>query len=308
MIPKDVALQGNRSLAVMQALAGRLMNAEIGDRFERMSDLQTEFGVGAGTIQSAIKGIEMLGGAALRRSGHQGSFIEALNLRQLWAMANRSPLVGAFPSFSAPEMRAARSLLRSRFAGSGIPMNSYEQSGAGMRIQAVVDKTADFTVISNGVVSRISDEKMAGLETFGFDDGSYYRDGSVVVLCRAGSDPYATASACRTGIDPESSDHYHMSLAEFGDLSTSESTGCHYLDIPKLIITGEIDRAVWHQIDSLVPLELVGLVTAPLRKPETQHLLRSCSRMVLVARAEDRFISTIGTEKAVAKPTDDKSS
>ncbi|MFS4436862.1 YhfZ family protein [Paracoccaceae bacterium GXU_MW_L88] len=280
----------------MQVLAGRLLNAKVGDRFERLSDMQREFRMGAGTIQTAIKHIEDAGGASFRRSGHQGSFIETLNTRQLWNMSGRAPLIGAFPSFSAPEMRDVRASLRLKFGNAGIPMITSEQAGSASRIRAVLDGDADFAVVSKGAERLISDDAASDLKTINFEDGSYYRPGSVVVLFRKSEKASTAERPRRIAVDPTSSDHYQMSIAEFGPIDRSERFECNYLEIPRQILSGTVDVAIWHQVDSLIPFDLVGLGFAPLRKPATLDLLLTYSRMMLVTRAEDRFIGRIAAE------------
>lgn len=283
----------NRSFAVAQALATRLLRTKVGDKFEKLSELQREFSVGAGTIQAAIKNIEMMDGVKIRRSGHQGSYIEALNPKQLWSLSGRPPLIGVFPSFAAQEMREARVLFREKMSRFGIPFFTSEQPGAMGRLESVITQQADFAILSNGVTENIPEETKNNLCFFRFDAGTYYSPVSIVILYREGSDPYSSAETCRTGFDPSSNDHFSLSMAEFGDLSPPTAIECDYLDIPKLIFTGEIDRAVWRKIDTLIPLELIKIQSAPLRSPEANKLFLKYSQMVLVTRKEDSFIGAM---------------
>lgn len=296
-IQTSSVLGGNRNVAVTQALSSRLLNASVGDRFDKLADLQDEFGVGAGTIQTAIKNIEKMDGVRFRRSGHQGTHIEDLNFKQLWIISGRAPLIGAFPSFSAKEMQVARVMLRKRFSKYGIPISTTQQSGAGMRIQSVLDNKVDFAVLSNGVIELTPSDLKERLSVFYFQPGSYYQPDSVVNLYRAGFDPYSDNSKCRTGIDPNSSDHYQLSMAEFDDLDQTDSVECNYLDIPKLILENKIDRAVWHLIDTLIPLDLIGIQYAPLRLAASKALLMKFSQMVLVTRTDDQFIGRLALEE-----------
>ena len=219
----SAVLIGNRNLAVTQALASRLLNAKIGEKFDRLTDLQSEFSVGAGTIQSAIKNIEMLGGVKFRRSGHQGTRIENLDPQQLWLISGRPPLIGMFPSFSAKEMQKARDIIRNNLLEYRIPFNATEQTGAKIRIQSVIDKSVDFAVISNSVIDLIDKSQINKLSVFYFDEGSYYEKDSLVILFRKGIKPYGAGDNLRTGIDPESSDHFRLSEAEFGKLDAAHS-------------------------------------------------------------------------------------
>lgn len=293
MVAEDKMPSVNRSFAVTQALATRLLRAKVGDKFEKLSELQREFSVGAGTIQAAIKNIEMMDCVKIRRSGHQGSYIEALNPKQLWSLSGRAPLIGVFPSFAAQEMREARVLFREQMSRFGIPFFTSEQPGAMGRLDSVIQRQADFAILSNGVAEKIPAEIQQDLCFFRFDAGTYYSPISIVILYREGSDPYSSAETCRTGFDPSSSDHFSLSKAEFGNLKPPAAIECKYLEIPRLIFEGEVDRAVWRKIDTLIPLELIGIQSAPLRSPEANALFRKFSQMVLVTRKEDSFIGTM---------------
>lgn len=293
MVEENKKLGGSRNFAVTQALAERLLRAKVGDKFEKLSELQREFSVGTGTIQAAIKNIEMMDCVKIRRSGHQGSYIEALNPKQLWSLSGRPPLVGVFPSFSAFEMRDARTLLRKKMGKFGIPFFTTEHAGAMGRLQSISEKQADFAVLSNGVVEGLPKEIQKDLRFFRFESGTYYSPSSVVILYREGSDPYSASDTYRTGFDPSSSDHFGLSKAEFGELTSSSAIECKYLDIPRMILERKIDRAVWHKIDTLIPLELVKIQSAPLRSPEANALFLKYSQMVLVTRREDSFIGAM---------------
>ncbi|MFV0431994.1 MAG: YhfZ family protein [Alphaproteobacteria bacterium] len=304
---KDLLIKNNitfeqgvsRGYWVMQNTARILLDMEVGDSFARLTDLQDIFSVGAGTVQTAIKSLEDIDAISLKRSGHLGTQIAALDYAKLASIGGRSSLIGLFPSSSADEPREVSEKIQTMVQQSGFSLKVQNIPGAKKRIQPLLDDEADFAMVS---IATIHYMKLSQEEFGWFDLGSYsfYKEGSLNIISRTNFSP--ENGSFRLGLDRESIDHELLGQTEFATYPNVKIVECHYIDSPKLILENQIDCSVWHNIDMIIPLSSVGIVERPFKNPQACEKLANVARGALVYKKSNRFAARIIQDCFKTKP------
>jgi len=263
-------------LPPMAAIARDILRLGVSGRLPTTLEYQARLGVGSGTVQKAIRQLRDDGAVQLRSRGHQGTFVTGTDPVRLWQHALMAPVHLLLPPSGPAESLAVAAGLAEAFAAIGAGTTVGYLRGARSRLAAVDAAEADVAIMSAGGAGATGPEHTV----LHLGPGSYYAPGSLVVVGRAGAGPVR-----RVGIDPRSSDHQRLTRAEFGD-GTVEYVRTDFTRIPRAVLAGDIDTGVWHTVDSLIPLDLVGLRTDALRSAAAQELEREISGAVLAARTD----------------------
>lgn len=258
------------------AIARDILRLGVEARLPTTLAYQERLGVGSGTVQKAIKELREAGAVDLVSRGHMGTFITALDPVRLWQRAGLRPVHVLLPPSGPIESLAVAAALAECLAAFGAGTTIGYQRGAQTRLAAVDAEDADLAVMSQGAASDL-----AGYTRVGLGPGTYYAPGSLVTVSRSGGEGAPLA----VGIDPRSGDHQRLTHAEFDGVPG----GVRYVEtdftyLPRAVLRGEVDTGVWHVVDSLIPLDLVGLRTEPLAAPDAVALEKEISSAVLAAR------------------------
>jgi len=269
-------------LPPMAAIARDILRLGTEARLPTTLTYQERLGVGSGTVQKAIRELRESGAVELVARGHKGTFVTAHDPVRLWQCAGLRPVHMLLPPSGPIESLAVAAALAECLGTYGAGTTIGYQRGAETRLSAVDAGEADLALMSHGAAADLAAMSSGDHTRVGLGAGTYYAPGSLVTVGRA-----ATADTPRTvGIDPRSSDHQRLTHAEFD----AEPGGVRYVEtdftyLPRAVLDGTIDTGVWHVVDSLIPLDLVGLHTRPLSSPAARALEREISSAVLAARA-----------------------
>lgn len=275
------------NLPLVARVAREVMAVGVDGKLPITTDLQQRYGVGSGTIQRALAEVRDRGGVGMRSRGQRGTFVTEVDLPRLWQLAQLGSLDLLLPATESTEMRALiTGMAKAVNEAVGVDLTVSVLAGAAARIDGLADGLADGAVMSSGAL-----EKVVGLGVDGdpavtvqngwcvtsLGHGSYYRDGSILVVAR----DERRSEWRRVGVDSGSSDHKQLSEAEFQTLDT-EVVDTPFARIPALVRDQTIDAGIWHRVDLMFPPESVGLTLLPLEAPEHQDLLSAMSSAVIV--------------------------
>lgn len=263
----------------LEAIARDILRAGIGGRLPTTTEYQSRLGVGSGTVQKALRDLRGGGAVDVVSRGHQGTFVTDLHVGRLWSAARLAPVHVLLPPSSPPEAVRIAGGLSDAFALTGATTTVGLLRGAAARLDAVDAGEADLAVMSAGAAHDLVAED-SGRLLLALGPGTYYAPGTLVVVNRP-----EPPERPRIGIDPRSDDHQRLTRAQFPvDEHTYVTTD--FTLVPRALVEGRIDAGIWHTVDTLIPLEAVGLSLSPLSRPEASELAEHISGAVLVARAD----------------------
>jgi hypothetical protein len=78
-----------------------------------------------------------------------------------------------------------------------------------------------------------------------------------------------------------------LTQAEFEPASGYEYVDVAFPTVPAAILEDRIDVGIWHRIELIVRLELMGLQARPLARPGARDLSAQISTAVLTCRSDD---------------------
>lgn len=285
------ALSQPSNQRTLQAIARDLLGQEAGSRLTTGSQYQEQLGVGAGTVQKSLRSLSSSGAVVLKSRGHQGTYIVERDLGRLWQLAGLGSVRLLMTPPGADEHHALAAGLREVFQAMGIPMEIAYLRGAERRVREVLAGNAAFTVASGGAARDLDLGELASVE-LGSD--SYYGPDSVVVVSlEGGAAEPATGERLRIGVDRSSYDHAQLTYAEFPDDDRFAYVDCDFTHVPAAVLEGRIDAGIWHQMELLIPLDLVGLATRPLRAESARALRSEISSAVLLADVQNTQLTTV---------------
>ena len=289
----DLSLPSNQRAT--QLLARDVLCLDVGDRLPTSLQYQEQLGVGSGTVQKALRILEGSRAAGFTSRGHQGTFVARRHLGRLWAIAGLGAVTGAMPLPDSREGAGLAAGLRNEFDLLAIPLQMRYMHGSAARLEAVRKGRADFAVLS--AAASVSAREGAGAGRWIERDlgpCSYYSEDSLGVLTRPGLRDKGGTATWRVGIDRDSYDHMHLTLAEFPpEVGRYEYKTQDYQRLPAAVAGRVIDTAVWHRITLPIPLELLGVTWRALVNPRAIDMKDAVSRAVVLARCDRREIEAL---------------
>lgn len=283
-------LQPSNQRAV-QGIAKNILCRPIGARLETTLQYQQDLGVGAGTVQKALRLVESVGAARLRQAGHRGTFIEEHDLGLLWNLADLDHVRIALTPPGALEQYGLAAGLTEEFGRVDVPISQHFARGGERRLALLAQSETDVAVVSRGAAQQI----MGNTEWQFFELGphSYYSEDSLLVVSLQRARRGRGSAPKRVGIDRTSRDHEQLTLAEFPPEDGYEYVDCAFPQIPAAVLEDKIDTGVWHRMLLLVGLDLMGLATRPMRSTLANNLRTRISSAVLVCRADDQPVAAV---------------
>lgn len=235
----------NQKGIAQQKLAEIFLSCGIGERIPTFTDLQKELKVGIGTIQTAIKELEMNGIIQLQAQQRYGTILTGKSTKELWKFLSKRYVVGLFPEPLSLEMRGLAMGLREVMDDLDIPLVIVYGYGSKVRFDRIVNRpTREDFVISSLESARHrqkADEALAVSLRFGAN--SFYAADSLVILDNIRSEDRETRKNI-VGIDYNSYDHMLLTQAAFPD---ADYVNVRYGEIPFESLSGKMDTVVWHQ-------------------------------------------------------------
>ena len=266
-----------------QKIAQQLLAIREGERIPRIDDFVQELKLGRGTIQGSLNLLEETKAIRLEPRGHLGTFLVMKNNKILWQIAGNGSLVGVMPLPYSRKYEGLATGFAEVFKQSEIPFNMAYMRGAENRIKALLQKRADFAIVSRGAAESSCHRhpelhilKTLGKGTFVNKHGILFSDKTKKRI----------ENGMKVGIDETSFDQKKLTLYECEELDV-QFISVHYTQMFTLLNHGKIDAAVWNldeihlhpelgvsDFQSEKALQLVGVIseTAVLIHKENKHV------------------------------------
>jgi hypothetical protein len=260
-------------------IASAALSIRVGDRLPNISNLRIDVGVGAGTVQSALRQLQTQGALQIDTQKRRGTFLVQRDVAMLWSISDLGPLVIAMPLPSAWEFYGLASGLQAELDRLGVPVSMIYAHGSTERLHSLTAGRADIVVTSAFAADRQLEQFPGTRTVFRLPPGTYYGRDSVVVMSRV---PLSQlGDDARIGIDPNSVDHSSMTEAEFPDRPYVRVS---YSQLPLALRRGAVDAAVWHRSALWLSLDDQGLQTSPLTSRIAQEIADATSPAALIVR------------------------
>lgn len=272
-----LALTSSKHAATVAAVARRLLAVEVGDQIPTVAELSAEAQAGSGTVQAALRALRDAGVVELSSHGHLGTKLVARDLPDLWTAAGLGPVEGVLPLPTSLEFAGLATALVDRFEAGGLPISLSFRQGALSRLESLQRGRRDFVACSAPTARQLAGADHAVVL---LPPDTFYGPESVVVITRAGERPRPRGVV---PFDPQSRDHTTLTQAEFPEADLRPAP---YIQVPELVVRGEVDAAVWHQTNASPLLVARGLDVHPLSRPLPPDA-REISRAALVLRDDD---------------------
>ncbi len=268
--------------SALHALAADALALGVGAALPTNAQYTARYQLAAGTIQRALTFLAEREALVTTSHGHRGRRIQGLSVGTLWQLGGLAPVRLVLPPEGPEETTQLQEALAQGLADLGIPHTVIHLRGALRRLAAVRAGDYDICVTSAGAAERAladaPDERLGRL-TRTLAKGTYYAPGSLVCVRRAASDPTAHRTVA---IDPDSPDHAALTRAEFPlAAGATRYVEMPFTSVPAAVLRGEIEVGIWHRQESIIPLELAGLDTTPMQRPEAHLVWERASRAVL---------------------------
>lgn len=267
----------------LRAIAVDGLVAGVGGRLPTMSHYQASLSLGAGTVQDALSILQSAGAMTTVARGHLGRSVQSLDIGPLWALAALGTLRCVLPPAGSLEQRGLVEALAAELDEVSIPHTFVHQRGASYRLDRVRNHECDVAIASHGALSRITGPSNdSALVTLALGQDTYYSRDRVHVVFRVDWDHSTPPAQVRVALDRTSWDQVALAQAEF-----PPEVGYQYIDwsfprSPVAIARGIADVAVWHRLQTLIPLDLAGLATRPLSQAKAKTVRKSLSEAILI--------------------------
>lgn len=275
---KFLTKQGETAIAV----ANLLTELELGARLPNISDLCVQLGVGAGTVQAALKMLEDSGEIALQPRGHQGTVITGMNRVGLWKLAKNTWISGTMPLPYTKRFEGLATALHRQFDAATVPFNISFVRGGRVRIKRLVEGRVNFAICSK-MTAELARMEFPELEIlFDFGTHSYIGKSGLVFSDKKDS---RIRDGMKIAVDRYSYDHSHIIEMICKDYSV-ELVDVKYSDIFSRMEAGEVDATVWNW-DELIEKYRDRKVYTVEQTPKMQEFIRDSERAVLVVMGKN---------------------
>jgi hypothetical protein len=260
-------------------IAAAALSIRIGERLPNIVDIRTDIGVGAGTVQTALRQLQAQGVIQIDTQKRRGTFLVERDTAALWRASELGPVIIAMPLPSAWEFYGLAAGLQAEFERLGVPISLIYAHGSTERLQSLVAERASIVVMSAFAAEQQRKNFPDTRVATHLPAGTYYARDSVLIMSRNPLDELP--SDARIGIDPNSIDHASLTRAEFPD---SKYVEVGYAQLPLALRKGVVDAAVWHRSALWLSLDDQGLKTSQLTRPAAQAIADATSPASLIVK------------------------
>jgi hypothetical protein len=251
-----------------------------GGRLPTNLEYQQSLGVGAGTVQQAVRILTTSDALEIAARGHQGRHVVRRDVGALWSLARFAPVRFVYPPPGPLELYGLMEAIGEHLAALRVPFTVAHRQGGLRRVDLITAGEADATVLSHAAAVRLGDGSGADLGWCDLGQDTYYAPGAIVVLRRTADPP--PHEPLRVGIDRASFDHVRLTEAEFPPGPEHRYVECDFPGMPVAVLEGRVDVGIWHRALLLIPPQLAGLALDPLRRTEAVDARRELSGAVVL--------------------------
>lgn len=270
---KFLTKQGEAAIAV----ANLLIELEQGARLPNISDLCVSLGVGAGTVQAALKMLEDSGEITLQPRGHQGTVITGMNRVGLWKLAKNTWISGSMPLPYTNRFEGLATALYKQFDNATVPFNLSYVRGGRVRLKRLADGNVNFSICSK-MTANLAKQDYPGLEVL-YDFGVHTYIGKSGLVFADENDS-RIRDGMKIAVDKYSYDHPHIVEVICKNYDV-EFVPVKYSEIFNKVESGEVNATVWNW-DELIEKYRNRKVYTIEQTPELQELIHESENAVLV--------------------------
>lgn len=284
MISKQLLTKNG--IAVLR-LAREFISYRPGDRIETVGDYAEKLNMGRGTIQSALKYLEESGAVRLEPRGHLGTFIESIDYKKLWEIADLKSITGVMPLPYSKRYEGLATSLYKAFEKANIPFNMAYMRGGYKREEALEQGKYDFAVMSKLAADLIISTGKDLEIVIDFGKYSYVAGHKVLFASR---DKNKIENGMKVALDSSSVDHFILTCYECEGIDV-EYVELKYNQILKSLMDGKIDAAIWN-IDEIIDRG-IDIPFYDLKNPKVAKLNEDDTRAVIVVKRSNWGIGGI---------------
>ena len=140
----------NKQDAIRAELAKELIvqNLKGEHRLRPIKEYAEQFGVGLGTVQSALNDLKQSGAVELNACGAQGTFLTRVDQKALWKMSGYGILVGLLPLDTSKSIKGLATGIYEGFTRYDLPIHILFARGSANRTEILTRGKSDFAVMS----------------------------------------------------------------------------------------------------------------------------------------------------------------
>lgn len=269
---------------VTMLLAREMLGYHEGYRIKTIGEYSESFGMGRGTVQSALKFLQEAEAIKLESKGHLGTYIDRIDYKKLWSISDLGIIMGVMPLPYSKRYEGLATGFYKTFEKVSIPFSLAFMRGATKRIEALTLGKYNFAIISK-LAAKMEIEKSSSIEVIHeFGEGSYV--GNHVVIFKDTSIK-EISDGMRVALDPASIDQLILTSYECEGKKVEYVT-TSYNQILQKLRNDEIDAAVWN-VDEIEEKNLKFNIL-PLSNPRTRNMDREDTiAVVVVSRNNPEF-------------------
>ncbi|WP_188698565.1 GntR family transcriptional regulator YhfZ [Pullulanibacillus camelliae] len=256
-------------------IAEDLLSVENGGRIPRVSDFCDKFSLGRGTVQGALRLLELMNAIELESRGHLGTFLKSKDVSVLLEIAGIGPLVGVMPLPYSKKYEGLATGIVDVFDNLNKRVSLAYMRGSRTRVEALKARRYDFAILSlMAAKEAIANNK--GLEiikTFG--PGTYVTEHKVFF---SDSSKRRIEAGMRVGIDRSSSDQANITLNECQGIAV-DFVDTNYMQLFDMLKQGDLDAAVWN-IDEVRSVQTFQ--TGEFQSVEARTLAKQASEATII--------------------------
>lgn len=244
---------------VSRMFARSFLGKEVGERVETVENFSKRFGVGRGTVQTALKFLADAGALSLEAKGHMGTFIKTIDTKKLLQISGLSNITGSMPLPYSLRYEGLATGLYNLFTENNITLSIAYVRGSTNRLFQLEEGKTDFTIVSNQAAHDIVAKNDHYVIIKELSDYTYVGKRALIF-----KDQNATCirDHMRVAIDESSFDQANMTRLLCQDLDVTY-VPISYNQIFFLLENNQIDVAVWNgdemeEKDSNVNLVYLG--------------------------------------------------
>ncbi len=269
---------------VTMLLAREMIGYHEGYRIKTVGEYAESFGMGRGTVQSALKFLQEAEAIGLESRGHLGTYIDKIDYKKLWSISDLGTVMGVMPLPYSKRYEGLATGFYKTFEKGKVPFSLAFMRGANKRIEALNLGKYNFAIISK-LAARLEIERSSSIEVIHeFGEGSYV--GNHVIIFRDGGIKEIT-DGMRVAQDPASIDQFILTSYECEGKNVEYVT-TPYNQILQKLKNNEIDAAIWN-VDEIEEKNL-SFNTAPFSNSRTKSIDREDTiAAVVVSRNSPEF-------------------
>lgn len=254
---KNIELYTKSGLVIRQ-ISNEFIKAKLNEKIRTVSELSEDFGVGRGTVQSALRALTNSKAITLYSRGHLGTFLIEKDISKLLEFSGISILLGAMPlPYSKRYEGLSTAIIKSFEDNLQMPVNMAYMRGAKIRIQMLLNDRYDFAITSKAAAMDYLKEHDDIEIVTDFGKESFL---SKHVIMYNNENFKGITDGTKVGLDRHSIDQINLTYKVCKGKNV-EFVNINYSHIFESLSKSDIDCAIWngdeiHQIQNIYTMEI----------------------------------------------------